>query len=178
MKVWVSPTGNIIRGHVLDTAVGPLVERLRDYDPLLYVRWNSKKLRGWGCWEVRRKPELKSVKDADIIVYQKHTIVCPKYHELDLINHVMDVPFLNYSIFEKLKKMDMWNQKDMGDRGQNFGKEAEYLQGKYEEKIEDQALREKEYNIKQHKSLIREFKEYVLSGHDPYEIARVWDKAK
>ena len=109
MKIWVNPTGSTIRGHVLDSALKPLEQRLKDYDPQLYIKWNPKKLHGWGCWELRRKPEQKTVRPEDVVVFQGNTFVCPKYHELNLVDHVMDIPFLNYSIVKKLEKMDTWS---------------------------------------------------------------------
>lgn len=170
-KIWVKPTGNIIKGHVLDVAVGPLVERLRDYDSQLYVRWNPRKLRGWGCWEIRRKPEELKVKD--VAIYGGNTYVKLDYVEINLVHHILDVPFLNYSVLTKLKEMDRWvNDK----RGADFSERAEYYEAKYYEKLEDKAEEDRAYAIKQHKSQIRDFKEYILSGGNPYRLADVWNK--
>lgn len=191
MTLFMGPTGGLCKGHVLDVSEKPFVQRLKDYDAQLYVKWNPKKLRGWGCWEIRRKPEEKTAKysqrhellptgfmkygvQGDVYEFNGFTIVYPKYHELDLINHVLDVAFLNYSVIDKLKKMDMWNQKNMGYKGKNFNKEAEYLEAKHLDKIEDEALKELDYGMKQHKAEIRDFKEYVASGNNPYKLADHW----
>ena len=189
MRIEVKPTGKVIKGHVLDCSVGPLVERLRDIDPLLYVAWNPKKLRGWGVWEVRRKSEEKTVRmpreweipgkgkigiPGDVTSFGGMTIVYPKYHEIDLVNHVLDVPFLNYGVLEKIKAMDSWEMKDMGYKGKNFVKQAEYLEAKHLEKIEDKAIEELEYGLKQIKGEVRDLQEFVASGGNPYRLADHW----
>lgn len=175
-KIWLGPVGSVSKGHVLDCAKAPLEQTLRDYDPLLYVRWNARKLKGNGCWEIRRKSEQKTLRPSDIWSGYGITIAYPKYHEIDLVNHVLDVAFLNYNVLTKLKSMDAWNMKDMGEKGKNFVKQAEYLEAKHLEKIEDKAVNELEYNIKQHKSQIRDFKEFINSGGNPYRLADHWDK--
>lgn len=169
MKVWLKPTGSVVKGHVLDCAVGPLEQKLRDYDPQLYVKWNPRKLKGWGCWEVRRRPE--EMRPTQIEVFEGNTLVKLEYAETNLVHHVLDVPFLNYKILEKLRVMDQWvNDK----RGADFNSRADYLEAKHDEKVEQRAEDEKNYMIKQHKSQIRDFKEYVLSGGNPYRIADYW----
>lgn len=173
-KIKTAPTGNLITGHVLDANPKGLEQALKLYDSQLYLKWNSKKLRGWGCWEVRYKPELKSVRLEDTIVWQGNTISVPKYHELDLINHVMDVPFVNYSVLEKIKKMDMWTKDELGHKGKNLTNVLHYNEAKHLEKVEDKALKELDYNLKQHKSEIRWFKDYVNAGQNPYRIADHW----
>jgi hypothetical protein len=175
-KIQVGPVGNISKGHVLDCAAAPLVERLRDYDPQLYISWNPRKLRGHGCWEVRRKPDEKSVRENDVVVFQGNTIVFPKYHENNLVNHVLDVPYLNYLILEKLKRMDMWTHKETGFKGKKLTEVLDYKEAKFLEKEEDNALKELDYNLKQHSSEIRWFKDYVASGHNPYRLADYWGR--
>lgn len=173
-KVWVKPTGSIIKGHVLDCAVGPLQRALREHDAQLYVKWNPRKLHGWGCWEVRRKPELKTIKYTDVVTFKGMTIAEPKYNELSIVNHVMDVPFLNYSVVSKVKAMDTWTKEQFGYKGKNFAKEAEYLEAKYDEKIDEESMKERDYNLKQLKSEIRDLKEFILSGGNPAQIADFW----
>lgn len=170
--VFIKPTGKIIRGHVLDCAVGPLVERLRDYDPQLYVRWNPKKLRGWGLWEVRRRPNLKSVKDA--VKYKGVVYQLIDYVENDFESHVIDVPFLNYDIILKLKDMDTWT---ISTDAEKFSNEMDYRDKQSKEKIEADANSERRYAIKQHKSMVRDLMDYTLSGGDPSRIANYWPKA-
>lgn len=171
MKIVTNPTGNTIRGHVLDVSVDPLEQALRDYDPQLYVKWNPKKLKGWGCWEVRRKPESMVVTSSDVHDLGDYSISTPRYKELDVVNHVMDVPYLNYLILKKIHRMDIWA---LSHRGKNFVKDAEYAEAKYDEKLDEKSAKELEYNLKQMKHEIRYFREYVLSGGNPYRLADHW----
>lgn len=171
-KFVMGPTGSSIRGHVLDCAVAPLERALKSYDSQLYVHWNPRKLRGWGCWQVRWKPEAKTVREEDIVVFNGNTYVCPQYHENNFNNHVIDVPFLNYDIINKIKKMDAWVH--YGYKGKDLGREVDYIEAKYDEKVEDEMIKEREYNLKQMRSEIRWLKEYVASGGNPARIADYW----
>lgn len=173
-KVWLKPTGNVITGHVLDCAVGPLEKALRDHDAQLYVKWNPRKLHGWGVWEVRRRPESKSVREEDIVVWKGNTFVFPKYHEVSIVNHVVDVPYLNYSVVSKVKGMDTWAKEQFGYKGKNFAREVEYLEAKYDESVDEKSMLERDYNLKQMRSEIRDLKEFVLSGGNPARIADFW----
>lgn len=168
-KIWLSATGNTIQGHVLDASRAPLEEMLRDYDPQLYIKWNPNKLRGWGCWEIRRRPNEKDI--IETFHFEGMAIAVLAYKELNIINHVMDVPFLNYSVMDKLKGMDQWKD---SYKGKDFTKNIEYAEAKYDEKVEDKIHADREYNLKQMKSEIRYFKDYVLSGHNPARIADYW----
>lgn len=172
----MKPTGNTIRGHVLDVSHKPFSRALRFFDPQLYFVWNPKKCGKWGCWEIRRRPEEKSVRPEDVSVFQGNTIVFPKYHELSLVNHVIDLAYLNYNSIEKLKKMDMWNQKDMGHKGKHLTRTLDYNQAKFEERIDEKSSKELEYNLKQLKPEIRYFKDYVASGGNPHRLADAWGK--
>lgn len=174
--ITMGPTGNIIKGHVLDCTQKPFEEALRLYDPQLYVKWNPKKLRKHGCWEIRRKPDEKTLRPGDIYEFEGYTISWPKYHEIDIVNHVLDIGYLNYNAIEKLKSMDMWEQKDMGHKGKNLTKVLEYNEAKYLEGIDEKSAAEKEYNLKQFKKEISWFKEYVNSGGNPAHLASYWDK--
>jgi hypothetical protein len=169
MTLFMKPTGNLIRGHVLDSAVGPLVERLKDLDPRLYIRWNPKKLRGWGLYEVRYRPEFKTMKD--YVVYGGNTYVVVDYVENNFANHILDTPYLNYDILTRLKKMDMWAN---SDRGRNFLDQTESKAASLAEATKEKALTERKYELKQQSSMIRDLMDYTLSGGDPSLIANHW----
>lgn len=170
----VGPVGPVVRGNILDCAQKPFEEALRLYDPQLYVVWNGKKLRKHGCWEIRRKPEEKTVRVTDVEVFEGNTIVFPKYHELNIVNHVLDLAYLNYNAIEKLKKMDMWTHKETGHRGKNLTNVLEYNHAKWLEKIDEQSADELQYNLKQLKSEIRYFKDHVNSGGNPHDLGKYW----
>jgi hypothetical protein len=171
MKIWISPTGRIAKGNVLDCAVGPLERALRDYDPQLYFRWNAKKLKGWGCWELRRRPDNKKV--VETAVFEGNTIVRVEYKENNFENHVKDFAFLNYSALKWVQDHDAWKY---GHKGRDFMKEAEYREAKFDEREEDRAVNELEYNLKQHKSEIRAYRDHIASGGNPYDLADHWGK--
>ncbi len=193
MMLQTAPTGKLNQGTVLDCSVKPFERMLKAYDSQLYVVWNQKKLKGWGTWEVRWRPELKSVRQSehpeylqtgalrppvqgDIYEFEGFTIVYPKYHENKFNNHVMDVPYLNYSVLTKIKQMDLWAKEELGYKAKKLTQELDYGEAKYMEKVEDNAIKELDYNLKQHKSEIRWFREYVNSGQNPYRLADNWGR--
>lgn len=185
-NVKVARESNTIKGHVLDVAARPLLAALRRYDPQLYIRWAPKKRGGRGVWELRRKPEFKTIKEAipsdrygipdrpgDIHSLGSFSIVEPKYHETDVENHVKDFEVLGYHMVDWVAKHDGWNY---GFRGKNLTSEADYNEAKYLEKIDAKSDEDRQYALKQYKSEIRWFKDYVLSGGDPALLMQYWGK--
>jgi hypothetical protein len=187
-RVSVARESNIVQGHVLDVARAPLLAALRRYDPQLYLKWAPKKRGGCGLWELRRKPEFKSLREGrvveapikgkvcipgDVFDMGDHTICVPKYHENHAENHVKDFEYLTYEMLEWLSQHDLWGH---GFRGKNAMKEAEYREAKYEEKIDEEADAERQYMIKQHKTQFNDFREYLLAGGDPYRLMDYWNQ--
>ncbi len=172
MILMKGPTGHICKGHVLDVSLKPFQRALKAYDPYLYVTWNPNKLKGWGCWEIRRKPEMMSIKD--IIEFNGNTIVEIDYLEQDVINHVLDCAFLNYDQLRKIKSIDTWT--NFGEKGKNFSAEVDNKAIAYAEEQRSKIKKETSYVAKQYKKEIKAFKEYVLSGNNPANIARYWNK--
>lgn len=160
-KVWLGPVGKISKGHVLDVAVKPFERALKDQDHRLYVRWNPKKLRGEGCWEIRIRPLLKSALYAGS--YNGHDILMVDYHEFDDIHHVLDCAFLNYDQIRKLKKMDTNNS-------DHWVHDIEYKEHQRTNEIAAKALAERKYNLKQNKAAIREIYERARSGENIHRI--------
>jgi len=169
-KVFVSPTGKLIQGNVLDVARKPFERALRDYDKQLYVKWNPNKLHGWGCWEIRRRPDTKTV--VEVQEWEGNTLVRVDWHENNLVNHILDAAFLNYDQLRKLKSIDTTV------RGySNWISDMEYWEKKEEERQIAAARAARDYAAKQYKSEIRDFKEMVNSGLNPALLADVWGKA-
>lgn len=169
-KIWVGPVGNVSQGHVLDVAKKPFERALRDYDHLLYVKWNPKKLKGHGCWEIRRRPAMKTVVEA--VPFQGNTLVRLEYVEYDIANHVLDCAFLNYDQLRKLKEMDLFAKHNLN----YLVDDIERAEAEHREKINQKRLEERKYLAKEFKREIREFKELVLSGHNPGQmISQHWD---
>ena len=171
MKIWVAPVGKLIEGGVLDSAKKPLEETLKRHDPQLYLKWNSKKLGGHGCWELRRRPEEKRV--LEVVNYKGMQLQVLGYKEFDLVNHVKDFAFLNYKILEWVRdpKNDTWSQ---SYKAKNFVKDYEYAEAKHQEALDDKLVEERKYNIKQHKSEIRGLMKYINEGGDPSLIVDNW----
>lgn len=165
------PTGRIATGSVLDCAKGPLEQALKFYDPCLYVKWNPKKLKGWGCWEIRRRPEEKQVVES--VSFGGATFSRVEYKEYDMVHHVMDLAYLNYNALEKLKAMDTWSE---GRKGLEWVKQLDYREAKAQERIEAKASVEREYNLKQLKPQIKDLMDFVSSGGNPARLADHWSK--
>lgn len=159
--IYVGPTGNTVRGDVLDVNVKAFERALKHYDPLLYVTWNPKKIRGWGCWEIRRKPTYKTA------IYQgtwKGQSFF-RLHEVEFktIHHVLDCAFLNYDALRKLKEMDAFNK-------DHWIHDLEYRERKQAEQVRAKALENLRYNLKQEKTAMRDILEAVKSGVNPAQI--------
>ena len=96
--------GKLCKGHVLDVNPKQFQRALQSYDKQLYITWNPKKLKGNGCWEIRRKPEFNSA--LDIVELDDVKIIKVGPYENQLVHHIMDCAFLNYDQIRKLKEMD------------------------------------------------------------------------
>lgn len=169
-KVWVAPVGNVVSGHVLDVAKKPFERALQDYDPQLYVKWAPKKLRGHGCWEIRRRPESLAI--VDYAEYQGNTYFKLGYREVDLIASILDCAFLNYDQLRKIRDMDTFR---VGPK--QWIADQEYTAAQMQAARKERAKEELRYAAKEYKREIRDFKEFVLSGHNPHQIAQHWDQA-
>jgi hypothetical protein len=168
MIIRVGALGNLIQGHVLDVNKNSFERTLKDYDELLYVKWNPKKLKGHGCWEIRRRPEYKSVVDA--VKVGNVTISRLEYCEVDLVNHVLDCAFLNYDQLNKIKSMDTTNTNQ-----KFFVDELEHREAVARQLKQDKAIENRRYMAKQYKREIADFKEFVAAGNSPdHAISQYW----
>lgn len=185
MQISIRGESKLIRGHVLDVSLPLLMGQLKRYDEQLYLKWSASKQRGLGVWELRRKPELKSIREGycldvpnkgtvcfpgDVYDMGEYTITVPKYHETRE-DCVKTFERLDYRILDWVANQDLWKY---GYKGKDFIKESEYREAKYEEKIDQESYAEKAYGFKQIKTQIRDFQQYVLDGGDPYRIIDYW----
>lgn len=174
-KILMGPTGNVIKGHVLDVAIKPFVKTLRFtlQDPYLYVKWNPEKYMGWGCWEIRRRPEFNSA--LDVTEFDGNLIFQVGPKENDLVHHVLDCAFLNYDAIRKLKEMDTWQY---GERGADWQDEVERQTRTRREREREAAQNEMRAMTNYFRREIRQFKEMIKDGVNPASIAQHWDSAK
>jgi hypothetical protein len=168
----MAPTGKIIKGHVLDVDQKKFDEALQHYDRELYTKWNPKKVSGWGCWEIRRRPEFLTALDA--CEFEGNLILKVGPYENDLVHHVLDCAFLNYDQLRRIQEMDAWKfgsaekwQEDVERRG----REAQAL-------AQSQGMKLRREASRTFKREIKAFKEFVKSGGNPHLIAQHWDRVK
>lgn len=159
--ITMSGTGPIIRGHILDNNVKAVEEALKRYDPQLYVKWNPLKYKRWGCWEVRRRSNEKEIVSAT--EFKGATILRLEYHENNFVNHILDVPFMNYEVVNKIKAMDTW-------KGDHWWHTQEYALAKKQDETEAKAMEEMKYNIRYNRKALKDFMEMVRSGQNPAQI--------
>jgi hypothetical protein len=185
VNIEIGLTGRTVVGSVLDVNKKHLEEKLQEYDPLLYLKWNGSKTwdpigqkgikqgewndvtdqyipsRGQGVWEVRRKPETKS--RVYWGQYQGHSLSSVEYVENGFISHIMDVEALGYNLVDYMKSIDTWGQDDWV---QNLEDNAKA----YGDKIRKKSQEDLRYNIKQHKKQFQEWKALLASGQSPYRV--------
>lgn len=162
-EISLGPTGNVIEGSYWDCNKRHFERMLKDYDPLLYVKWSPRKLGGWGCWEIRRRPERKQVVDVTQDPSKEFTIVRLEYHENDILNHVLDVRFLHYSQIDKIRSMDTWNKDHMIH-------DEEYHMQKLKEKEISTMEDEFKHAVKENRKAIHQFMDLVNSGKSAGEV--------
>jgi hypothetical protein len=169
MKLWHAPTGRLVSGHVLDVSLKPFERALKDYDSQLYVKWNPRKCGGWGCWEIRRRPnEMRAVYQGS---HKGTAYFKLMYVENRDVHHVLDAAFLNYDALRKIQEMDLFRMvKDSG-----YGSFDELLEVKAKEAKTQQLERADStlrYAIKNNGSAMRDFLNMVRSGIHPAEVLK------
>lgn len=161
MTLWHAPSGKLVRGHVLDVNVTGFTRALQELEPRLYVTWNPKKMKGWGCWEIRIQPTKKTAVYKG--TYEGTAIYSLEYRESRDIHHVLDCAFLNYDAIRKLKTMDTYNK-------QHWIHRIDQAEAEQEAERLEHAKKEMKYAIKQNRSAARDLYEMVRSGVNPGRI--------
>lgn len=178
MKLHVGPTGNLVKGSILDVSVNTLERLMKHIDPQLYIKWNPTRNKGMGVWELRRLPNTKSIKYSTTV--DNNTIHFIDYVEYDVENHIWDMPVLGYDQLDRLRAADTWAvinfEANKLHRVHQFTQQADdnFYNRRQEEK--DKARSEMLYNLMQDKKAFRGLQDAVASGADPSQIARVWKK--
>ena len=163
----MGPSGKVITGSVLDVNVKGFKEALKHFDSALYVKWNPKKLKGWGCWEIRIKPQKPyAIYHGE---YKGVHLTELKYLETDIMNHVLDCAYLNYDAIRKLKTMDVANK--IASKGcKSYGEYVEKMEDEIEARLAAKRKEDLKYNISQHKSMAHDFREAIRSGIHPAQV--------
>ena len=159
--ILIGATGRLVKGNLFDVRPKAMERVLKDYDPQLYVKGNTEKYGGWGCWEIRRRSNLPEkvlkLEHKGVKLYRY------EYTELDIINHVLDVPFLDYQTLGKLKSIDTWAT-------DNWVAKLEDDEFDEENAAIKRSLEEMKYRFRQHKREMKDFKEAVASGYNPLDF--------
>lgn len=179
-SITVGVTGSLVRGDIMDVQVKSLERAIQDYDSQLYFRWNPLKRRGHGVWELRRRPNKKTI--VETIPYGGNTYCIIDYKEHDLENHVWDLPRLGYDLLQRLRESDQFAMCNY-EVGQHHRLSKHLLEMENKAaniKLEAQAKSRADmlYNLKQDKGIINDFREKLLSGVDPNHLMRYWGKQK
>lgn len=155
--------GWVSKGSVFDCNRHSFQRSLEAYDNQLYVGWNPMKNDGRGCWEIWRRPNLKT----PILAYHDEItglkIYRTEYRPNDFEHWVADLDFLNRDFIKRLKEMDAWENKQLISKHdddyeesltQNEEKEAEHLK----------------YVVRHNKSAFKDLLEYTQQGFNPLDF--------
>lgn len=174
----MGPTGNLIRGHVLDCEKKGFDEALQFYDKLLYSKWNPAKYAGRGCWEIRRKPEFNTA--LDVCEWEGNLIFRVGPHESELVHHILDTQFLNYDILRYLKQQDtfQYGGDDPAKAAIKWQEERDRQTQAAQDAAKEHGMKMRREASKTFKNEIRAFKQFVREGGNPHLIAQHWDSVK
>lgn len=156
--IQVSNISKIVHGHVLDVKKDSLERSLKNYDKQLYLKWNPDKNKGHGLWEIRRIPNQKTA--VPKTEFQGRVWFELEYVEDDFTNHILDVPYLNYGVLNKLYDMDTW-------RYQSWIDEMDYQAKRKQENEISRLDSERKELIRENRKYFAELREAVRSGYNP-----------
>lgn len=161
IPVVVKNLGKLVEGHVLDVNRKQFELELKRIESRLYLKWNPEKQRGYGCWEIRIKPtKLTPVYQCS---YRGSKIFTLEPIENSLVHHILDVPFLNYQVLNKLREMDTQGNTSWVD---NMDYEAEREDIKYRAKVTS-IHRDM---IRSNRKYFKQLQEAMLSGYNPFSL--------
>ena len=174
----MGPTGNLIKGHVLDVNQKAFDEALQFYDRQLYSKWNGSKFHGRGAWEIRRRPEFNTA--LDVCEYQGQLIFKVGPYESEMVHHILDTQFLNYDILRYLKQQDtfQYGGKTPQEAAVKWQEERERRTRDAQEKAKEHGMKLRADATRSFKGEIAAFREYLRDGGNPHLIAAHWDRVK
>lgn len=162
---FIQPPGSLIEGHLFDVDKVEFEKALKAYDSSLYVYWNSKKLKGAGCWEIRRKSRIYVTDQEEI--GQRNYLIANEHYDPQ-VDHVLDVCFLNYDQIRKIREMDVAHIAD-------YAAHVEKLEREYKEKAKERGQAAIKDVVSQFGREISQLQAALRDGLNPAEIARYWN---
>jgi hypothetical protein len=160
--------GRVTKGNVNDCRKSTLERLLKNYDPLLYIKWNPEKRNGIGVWEIRRRPTKKEEYYRGVWI-DGTPVYELDYHENDLVNHVLDIPYLTERVLTKLYEMDTYRVDKWVDK-------FDYEQERSQDKLEAQNREELAYQLRHHRKEIEILRESVRDGYNPAQFFAGFNK--
>jgi len=175
MNIEVGPTGSLVQGHLFDTDKVELERQLKRYDEQLYLKWDATRYGGYGTWQLRRRPKYKSIVDSTQLGgCGIHRL---EYKEIDIENHVWDLPALSDSLLDRVKACDIWDQTDYQGKSHRIEEFTATMEQRFfDHKHETQQKQHTDmmYGIMQDRAVMKDFQERIVSGVDPRHLLRFW----
>lgn len=176
MEFKIGPTGNLIQGTIFDTPKEELERKLKRYDEQLYLKWEPKRNRGYGCWQLRRRPQFKTIVDSFRV--DGCIINRLEYKEIDIENHVWDINVLTESLLDRVKACDIWDRVEYQEgrigRIEQFNQDMEENYFGHRADTQEKTRKEMMYGIMQDKRIVKDFQERIVSGVNPAHLLRYW----
>ncbi len=171
----IGAVGKLIVGDVLDVNKKSFEQSLRFIDGQLYVKWNTHKLDGHGCWELRRRADEKTA--IHVADFQGMRFFTVDYIE-NGTNHVKDFPYLNYKILEWVKSHDLWSRfnfvKHSDKNIDEFINKTEALEFTSRDAKIEKLKADRRYEILQDKATIKKAREELATGTNPAMFVKGW----
>lgn len=177
-EIKLGATGSVVKGDVLDVNPDYLQRKLQDYEPRLYLRWNPRKNRGYGTWELRIRPDKKRITER--VFFGGNTISVVEFKESEFEHHVKDFDILGYNILQWIRDADMWAAANYSaDKHHRLNQHLynqdeahfKYLDDQ-KAKLRDEAI----YRLKQERSTLQDFQNRILSGVNPNLLSAFWGR--
>lgn len=151
--------GHMVKGSLFDCSRNLFERLLKTYFSQLYVGWNPFKNEGQGCWEVWQKPSFKTATKR--VESKDYTIFTLDYQPNDFEHHVYDLPYLTPKFIDRLREMDMWENK-------NFAKNLDYQLEEDQQDLDRKEQEDIKYAVRHHKDLFRQLKALAQDGYNPF----------
>lgn len=146
-------------GSIFDMNRATFGRMLRAYSTDLYFGWNPMKNFGYGVWEVWQKPRMLTPVKQDV-TFNGESVFILEYQPNDFEHHVFDLQFLTPRFIEKLREMDMWENK-------HLIKQADDRLETDNEKINKEEEDSIKYAVRHNKAAFKKLKALAQDGYNP-----------